>query len=112
MIVALCGGVGGSKLVHGLYRCLSPRELVVVVNTADDLTFCGLHVSPDLDSVTYTLSGMARRDVGWGVQGDSAQALAMLVRYGIPDWFQVGDKDLATHVFRTHRMRWRTAGAG
>jgi LPPG:FO 2-phospho-L-lactate transferase len=104
MITALCGGVGGSKLVLGLYRTLPPNELNVVVNTADDLRFLGLHVSPDLDTVTYTLAGIAQETVGWGIEGDSFQALDMLRRYGAPAWFQIGDRDLATHVFRTDSL--------
>jgi LPPG:FO 2-phospho-L-lactate transferase len=104
MITALCGGVGGSKLALGLYRTLPPDGLTVVVNTADDLEFCGLHVSPDLDTVMYTLAGLARTDVGWGIEGDTFRALEMLSRYGVPQWFQVGDLDLATHVFRTGRL--------
>jgi LPPG:FO 2-phospho-L-lactate transferase len=105
MITALCGGVGGAKLALGLYRLLPPNELTVIVNTADDLEFCGLHVSPDLDTVTYTLAGIARRDVGWGIEGDTFAALEMLKRYGVPTWFQVGDRDLATDVFRTDLLR-------
>jgi len=105
MITALCGGVGGSKLILGLYRVSPPDSLSVIVNTADDLEFCGLHVSPDLDTVTYTLGGMARHDVGWGVEGDTFQALQMLGRYGVPTWFQVGDRDLATHLYRTDALR-------
>src|SRR5919202_5134400 len=105
MITALCGGVGGSKLALGLYRALPPDVLTLIVNTADDLDFCGLHVSPDLDTVMYTLAGMARRDVGWGIEGDTFQALEMLKRYGAPTWFQVGDRDLATHLYRTDQLR-------
>lgn len=105
MIVALCGGVGGSKLVAGLYRVVAPDELVVIVNTADDLQVCGLHVSPDVDTVTYTLAGIARRDVGWGIEGDTFNALSMLERLGAPSWFQIGDLDLATDVFRTQAVR-------
>jgi LPPG:FO 2-phospho-L-lactate transferase len=105
MITALCGGVGGSKLVLGLYRVSPPDSLSVIVNTADDLEFCGLHVSPDLDTVTYTLGGIARHDVGWGIEGDTFEALQMLGRYGVPTWFQVGDRDLATHTYRTNALR-------
>ncbi len=105
MITALCGGVGGSKLVLGLYRTLPPDELTVIVNTADDTSFFGLHVSPDLDTVTYTLAGLAQRDAGWGIEGDTFHALEMLRRYGEPSWFQVGDSDLATHIFRTQKLR-------
>ncbi len=105
MITALCGGVGGSKLVLGLYRTLPPHELNVVVNTADDLEFFGLHVSPDLDTVTYTLAGMSQAGRGWGIEGDTFHALESLRAYGAPAWFQVGDRDLATHLFRTEEMR-------
>lgn len=105
MITALCGGVGGSKLTLGLYRSLEPDALAVVVNTSDDLQFCGLHVSPDVDTVMYTLAGLARSDVGWGVEGDTSSALEMLERYGAPTWFHVGDRDLATHVYRTEALR-------
>lgn len=105
MITALCGGVGGSKLALGLYRTLPPAALQVVVNTADDLELWGLHISPDLDTVTYTLAGLAAPETGWGIAGDSRQALDMLQRYGAPTWFQVGDRDLATDIYRTHALR-------
>jgi LPPG:FO 2-phospho-L-lactate transferase len=105
MIAALCGGVGGAKLALGLYRLLPPGELSVIVNTADDLDLWGLHISPDLDTVTYTLAGMARRDVGWGVEEDTFAALDMLRRYGVETWFQVGDRDLATDIVRTDALR-------
>lgn len=104
MITALCGGVGGSKLVLGLYRTLPANELNVVVNTADDLDYLGLHVSPDLDTVTYTLAGLSQRALGWGLEGDTFEALGMLRRYGAPAWFQIGDRDLATHVYRTQAL--------
>lgn len=104
VVTALCGGVGGSKLALGLYRTLPPDSLTVIVNTADDLTFCGLHVSPDLDTCMYTLAGLARKDVGWGIEGDTFEALDMLRRYGTPTWFAVGDRDLATDVYRTHAL--------
>jgi len=105
MITALCGGVGGSKLALGLYRTLPHDELTLIVNTADDLEFCGLHVSPDLDTVIYTLAGLSRQDVGWGIEGDTFEALGMLRRFGVPDWFQVGDRDLATDLYRTNELR-------
>lgn len=104
MIVALCGGVGGSKLVSGLAQIVPPEDLTVIVNTADDLEFCGLHVSPDLDTVTYTLAGMAG-PLGWGIEGDTSTTLQMLERFGVPTWFQVGDRDLATHIYRTAALR-------
>ncbi|GAC1404477.1 MAG: 2-phospho-L-lactate transferase [Chloroflexota bacterium] len=104
MIVALCGGVGGSKLVVGLDRTVPPGELSVIVNTADDLEFCGLHVSPDLDTVMYTLAGMAG-PMGWGIAGDTFHSLEMLERFGVPGWFRVGDRDLATDIYRSAAMR-------
>lgn len=104
LVTALCGGVGGSKLALGLYRTLPADSLTVIVNTADDLTFCGLHVSPDLDTCMYTLAGLARKDVGWGIEGDTFETLQMLQRYGTPAWFAVGDRDLATDVYRTHAL--------
>lgn len=105
MITALCGGVGGSKLVLGMYRVLPSDTLTVIVNTADDLTIWGLAVSPDLDTAMYTLSGLAQPDLGWGVNGDTFNALDALGRYGMPTWFRIGDRDLATHVFRTAELQ-------
>ena len=104
MICALCGGVGGSKLALGLYRTLPPDELSLVVNVADDQQFFGLHVSPDLDTVMYTLAELAGPH-GWGIAGDSFAALEMLGRYGEDTWFQIGDRDLATHLTRTAALR-------
>lgn len=105
MITALCGGVGGSKLALGLYRMLPPHELRVVVNTADDLEYWGLHVSPDLDTVTYTLGGLAQHGLGWGVEGDTFHTLEAMQRYGADSWFRVGDYDLGTHLIRTQMLR-------
>lgn len=105
MIVALAGGVGGAKLADGLYRALPTNHLAVVVNTADDLDLFGLRVCPDLDTVTYTLAGLANPTTGWGIAGDTFEALAMLGRYGRETWFLLGDRDLATHIARTERLR-------
>jgi LPPG:FO 2-phospho-L-lactate transferase len=104
MIAALCGGVGGSKLVLGLYRTLPPGDLAVIVNTADDEEVYGLHVSPDLDTVMYTLAGIANKEFGWGIEGDTFEAMSMLRQYGEDTWFQVGDRDLATNLYRTHQL--------
>jgi LPPG:FO 2-phospho-L-lactate transferase len=104
MICALCGGVGGSKLALGLYNTLPPDELAIVVNVADDQEFFGLHVSPDLDTVMYTLAGLAGPH-GWGIGGDTFAALQMLEQYGEDTWFQLGDRDLATNVLRTTALR-------
>ncbi len=104
MITALCGGVGGSKLTHGLYRSVPDDELSVVVNTGDDVEFLGLRVCPDLDTVCYTLAGLSPLEQGWGIDGDTFGALSMLERYGLPTWFGIGDRDIATHVYRTHAL--------
>ncbi|MDQ3855808.1 MAG: 2-phospho-L-lactate transferase CofD family protein, partial [Chloroflexota bacterium] len=101
MIVALAGGVGGAKLAHGLELACPESELAVVVNTADDFRWYGLQVSPDLDTVLYTLAGRANPATGWGLDGDTFAALEMLRTYGEDAWFRIGDMDLATHVFRT-----------
>ncbi len=100
-IAALAGGVGGAKLAHGLQAVLPPGALSVVVNTADDFKLWGLHISPDLDTVMYTLAGVANPQTGWGLAGDTWRALDMLTQYGRDPWFRVGDMDLATHVLRT-----------
>ena len=105
MIVALAGGVGGAKLAQGLYGVVPPTELIVVVNTADDFTHFGLHISPDLDTVMYTLAGVANPVTGWGIAGDTFETMAMLGRYGKDEWFRLGDRDLATHITRTEALR-------
>jgi LPPG:FO 2-phospho-L-lactate transferase len=104
-LVALAGGVGAAKLLLGLTRLLRPDELTVVVNTGDDFTWMGLHVSPDLDTVSYTLAGMAHRARGWGLEGDTFRCLGRLEKLGAESWFAVGDADLATHIFRTECLR-------
>ena len=103
-VVALAGGVGGAKLADGLQALLGDR-LTVVVNTADDLERHGLLVMPDHDTVMYTLAGIANREWGWGIEGETFAAAEMLARYGEPTWFRLGDRDLATHVVRTSRLR-------
>lgn len=104
-VLALAGGVGGAKLALGLARLLPPEELTIVVNTGDDETFHGLHVSPDLDTVMYTLAGLANPDTGWGLAGETFRTLEALGRYGAPTWFSLGDADLATHIRRTELLR-------
>ena len=104
MIVALAGGVGGAKLADGLARCVG-TELTVVVNTGDDFEHLGLHISPDLDTVMYTLAGIANPATGWGIAGETWSTLEQVARLGGPDWFKLGDKDLATHILRTQRLR-------
>jgi LPPG:FO 2-phospho-L-lactate transferase len=100
-IAALAGGVGGAKLAHGLYMALPPDSLSVVVNTADDFTHWGLKISPDLDTVMYTLAGIANESTGWGVADETWSALAMAGRFRADTWFRIGDQDLMTHVLRT-----------
>ncbi len=104
-IVALAGGVGGAKLADGLYQVVPPDTLTIIGNTADDLELFGLHISPDLDTVMYTLAGLANPATGWGVVDDTFTTLAMLERYGEEPWFRLGDADFATHLKRTIGLR-------
>ena len=104
-VVALAGGVGGAKLAHGLAMRLAPEDLTVVVNTGDDFEHLGLSISPDLDTVMYTLAGVANAETGWGLAGESWNFLDALGRLGGETWFRLGDRDLATHVERTRRLR-------
>ena len=104
-IVALAGGVGGAKLVYGLAHITPPEGLTVIVNTGDDFEHLGLHIAPDLDTVMYTLAGVANPATGWGVKDESWNMMAALTRYGGPTWFQLGDRDLATHLLRTKWLR-------
>jgi LPPG:FO 2-phospho-L-lactate transferase len=104
-VTLLAGGTGGSKLAHGFQMALPPGDLTVIVNVADDTERFGLLVCPDLDTILYTLAGLANREQGWGVAGDTFTALAQLARYGEDAWFRIGDADLATHVRRAHLMR-------
>lgn len=105
MILALAGGVGGAKLAHGLARILAPSRLLIGVNTGDDFRHLGLHIAPDLDSVMYKLAGLNDETRGWGMRDESWQFMDMLARLGGEDWFNLGDRDLATHVERTQRLR-------
>jgi LPPG:FO 2-phospho-L-lactate transferase len=104
-VAVLSGGIGGVKLVEGLQELLAPEALSVICNTGDDQEFWGLHVSPDVDTVLYTLSGLINRDQGWGLDSESFQALELLERYGEPTWFKLGDRDLATHILRTQWLQ-------
>src|SRR5215470_16060058 len=100
-IVALAGGIGASKLLLGLDAEMDPRRLTVVVNTGDDITLHGLKISPDLDIVTYTLAGVIDPKKGWGFRGETFHWLKRLAVFGRENWFNLGDKDLATHIHRT-----------
>ena len=103
-VCALAGGVGGAKLAAGLQEALPPGDLTVFVNTADDFDLWALRICPDLDTVMYTLAGISNPETGWGLVGESFEALNMLARYGEDTWFMLGDRDLATHVLRTARL--------
>jgi LPPG:FO 2-phospho-L-lactate transferase len=100
-VVALAGGVGASKLLLGLYHVMDPAALTIIVNTGDDIVLHGLKVSPDLDIVTYTLGGLVDPAKGWGFRGETFHALKRLAAFGRPNWFNLGDRDLATHIHRT-----------
>jgi LPPG:FO 2-phospho-L-lactate transferase len=104
-VVALAGGVGAARFLDGLTRVLAPERIFIIGNTADDAEIHGLHISPDLDTVTYTLSGLSDPKRGWGIRGDSFRCLEALGRLGADTWFRLGDRDLATHLYRTQRLR-------
>ena len=103
-VVVLSGGVGAAKLLNGLAQVVDPSEITAIVNVADDTNLHGLHISPDLDTVTYTLAGEIDPQKGWGLIDESWNAMGMLSRYGGVDWFRLGDKDLGTHMYRTGRL--------
>ncbi len=101
MITTLAGGVGAARFLQGLVHVVPPEEVVTIVNTGDDIEFYGLHISPDVDIVAYTLAGIVDEEKGWGMRGDTFNCLDMLRKYGYETWFMLGDKDLATHIHRT-----------
>lgn len=105
MITALAGGVGAARFLTGLSKLVKEEELSVIVNTGDDIEMFGLHISPDIDTVAYTLSGIVNEEKGWGIKDDTFQCLEMLKRFGLETWFRLGDKDFATHLFRTDLLR-------
>jgi LPPG:FO 2-phospho-L-lactate transferase len=105
MITVLAGGVGAAKFLQGLVEVVDPHEVTIIGNTGDDIDLHGLHISPDLDIVTYTLAGINNAEQGWGIQGDTFHTLEMLGRFGHPTWFNLGDYDLAMHIHRTERLR-------
>jgi LPPG:FO 2-phospho-L-lactate transferase len=104
-IVCLAGGVGAAKFLQGLAKIVPTKDITVVVNTGDDIEIHGLHVSPDLDIVMYTLAGIVDEMKGWGIKEDTFNCLSMLQRYGSETWLKLGDKDLATHLYRTQLLR-------
>ncbi|MCW4022416.1 MAG: 2-phospho-L-lactate transferase [archaeon] len=104
MITALAGGVGASKFLKGLVQIVPEKELTIIGNTGDDIELYGLQISPDLDIVMYTLAGIVNQTTGWGIKDDSFECLEMLKQYGLQTWFNLGNKDLATHIYRTHLL--------
>lgn len=102
-VLALAGGVGGAKLAAGLQQ-LKGSDLIVLVNTADDFEHLGLHISPDLDTVMYTLAGRANKSQGWGLEGETWSFMDQLEGLGGPTWFRLGDRDIATHLLRTQKL--------
>jgi LPPG:FO 2-phospho-L-lactate transferase len=104
MITVLAGGVGAARLLAGLVQVVRPSEITAVVNVGDDVELHGLHISPDLDTCTYTLAGAINTETGWGLAGETWQAMETLRRYGGETWFGLGDRDLGTHLYRTHRL--------
>lgn len=104
-ITALAGGVGGAKLAQGLAKVLNPDELVVIVNSGDDFEYLGLHISPDIDTVCYTLAGLANDSTGWGLRDETFNAYEKISQLNGPNWFKLGDKDLATHLIRTQKLK-------
>jgi LPPG:FO 2-phospho-L-lactate transferase len=104
MITVLTGGTGGAKFVDGLRQVVQPEELTIIVNTGDDLLWWGLYVSPDLDSITYVLSGLLSHERGWGVKGDTFHCLQAMGQLGQPVWFHAGDRDLAVHLVRSQLL--------
>jgi LPPG:FO 2-phospho-L-lactate transferase len=104
-VVALAGGVGGAKLADGLAAILAPEDLTVIVNTGDDFEHLGLTICPDLDTVVYTLAGLANPDTGWGRRDETWAFLDTLEGFGGPTWFRLGDRDLALHILRTTRLQ-------
>ena len=104
-VVVLAGGVGAARFLEGLVSLVRPENIYVIVNVGDDFEFCGMYISPDIDTVTYTLAGVNNSNTGWGLQDDTTAALDQLRLLGGPSWFSLGDKDIGTHLYRTARMR-------
>jgi LPPG:FO 2-phospho-L-lactate transferase len=106
-VVVLAGGVGAARFLEGLVSVVPPEDVFVIVNVGDDLELAGLHISPDIDTITYTLAGLVNPEVGWGLRNDTHGALDQLKKLGGPAWFALGDRDLGTHLYRTERLHAR-----
>ncbi len=104
-IFALAGGVGGAKLAHGLAQILAPEDLTIIVNTGDDFEHLGLYICPDLDTVCYTLAGLANPETGWGRVNETWNTITNIEKLGGPNWFRLGDQDFGTHLERTRRLK-------
>jgi len=104
VIAVVCGGVGAARFLSGLLDVVEQSEVVAIVNTGDDLELYGLSISPDLDTIVYSLSGSSNAETGWGLSGETWAAMEALDRFGAPTWFRLGDRDLATHLYRTARL--------
>jgi LPPG:FO 2-phospho-L-lactate transferase len=104
-VTALAGGIGASKFLLGLSRVMPPEDITIVANTGDDIEMFGLRVCPDIDTVIYTLAGVINEETGWGVKHDTFECLRWIARYTDAAWFNLGDRDLATHIYRTHSLR-------
>jgi LPPG:FO 2-phospho-L-lactate transferase len=104
-ITALAGGVGASKLLLGLASVMPPEDITIIANTGDDIELFGLRICPDIDTITYTLAGVINEETGWGLKGDTFECLRWIGGYGEASWFNLGDRDLATHIFRTNQLR-------
>lgn len=104
-ITAVAGGIGASKLLLGLAGVMPPEDITIIANTGDDIELFGLRICPDIDTVTYSLSGVINEQTGWGLKDDTFECLQWLERYGEASWFNLGDRDLATHIFRTTELR-------
>jgi LPPG:FO 2-phospho-L-lactate transferase len=105
MITALAGGVGAARFLTGLTKLVKEEDVSVIVNTGDDIDMFGLHISPDVDIVAYTLAGIVDDEKSWGIKGDTFQCLEMLKKLGLETWFNLGDRDFATHIFRTNLLK-------
>jgi LPPG:FO 2-phospho-L-lactate transferase len=104
-LTAFAGGIGAAKFLLGLVAVMPAEEITIIANTGDDIELYGLRISPDIDTVTYTLAGVINEATGWGIAGDTFQWLEWMARYGEPRWFNLGDRDLATHIFRTNQLQ-------